>query len=307
MNRYIDFALRRPILVLCILAILTVILSPGMMKLQFDNSIDVFMPRNDGEYLFYNTVKEVYGDNGRFIIISVSDKNLWSPETLGKMDELIRDLEEYKDYDEKKESLRLLRLDSCIAGGSLTYDAFISSFHDDPSFQRLLRRKTETIFGNVEELSRWKLKKLKKEISRSNDFKRQELVDDIIAPLTAQDITGKDDVLEIFDLVDVNEEGERILPDSAAEISQFKERLERNPAFEMGLYSRDKKTGEITDFGIIIKLKNMEDQDPIARELYGIIRSHGSLDMVSSGIPIVNIWAIDYMHNDLYVLVPIIM
>jgi predicted RND superfamily exporter protein len=307
MNRYIDFALRRPILVLCILAILTVILSPGMMKLQFDNSIDVFMPRDDGEYLFYNTVKEVYGDNGRFIIISVSDKNLWSPETLGKMDELIRDFEEYKNYDEKKESLRLLRLDSCIAGGSLTYDAFISSFHDDPSFQRLLRRKAETIFGNVEELSRRKLKKLKKEISRSNDFKRQELVDDIIAPLTAQDITGKDDVLEIFDLVDVNEEGERILPDSAAEISQFKERLERNPAFEMGLYSRDKKTGEITDFGIIIKLKNMEDQDPIARELYGIIRSHGSLDMVSSGIPIVNIWAIDYMHNDLYVLVPIIM
>jgi predicted RND superfamily exporter protein len=307
MNRYIDFALKRPILVLCILAIVTLILSPGMMKLEFDNSIDVFMPRNDEEYLYYNKVKEVYGDNGRFIIISVSDKNLWSPGTLRKMDELIRDLEEYKEYDEKKESLRLLKLDSLIAGGSLPYDAFILSFHDDPSFQRLLRRKTEVIFGNVEKLSRWKLKKLKKEISRSNDFKKQELIDEIIAPLTAQDITGKDDVLVIFDLVDVGDDGERILPTTAAEMTAFRKKLERNPAFEMGLYSRDKKTGEITDFGIIIKLENMEDQDPIARELFGIINSHGSLDMVTSGIPIVNIWAIDYMHNDLYVLVPIIM
>jgi predicted RND superfamily exporter protein len=265
------------------------------------------MPRNDEEYLYYNKVKEVYGDNGRFIIISVSDKNLWSPGTLGKMDALIRDLEEYKEYDEKKESLRLLNLDSLIAGGSLPYDAFLSSFHDDPSFQRLLRRKTEVIFGNVQKLSRWKLKKLKKEILRSNDFKKQELVDDIISPLTAKDITGEDDVLEIFDLVDVSDDGKRILPTTAEEIAAFRKRLERNPAFEMGLYSRDKKTGEITDFGIIIKLVNIEDQDPIARELFEIIKSHHDLDMVTTGIPIVNIWAIDYMHNDLYVLVPIIM
>jgi predicted RND superfamily exporter protein len=307
MNRYIDFALRRPILILCILAILTVILTPGMMKLEFDNSIDVFMPRNDEEYLYYNKVKEIYGDNGRFIIISLSDENLWSPETLGKMNDLIEDLEDYKDYDEKKEAERLLRFDSLAEKDGIAYETLLSSFQDDQVFQRLLDRKTEKTIGAAGWLSGRSLRKLRKEILRSNDFKNQELVDDIISPLTAKDITGEDDVLEIFDLVDVSDDGKRILPTTAEEMAAFRKRLERNPAFEMGLYTRDRATGDITDFGIIIKLVNIEDQDPIARELFETIKSHHDLTMVTSGIPIVNIWAIDYMHNDLYVLVPIIM
>jgi predicted RND superfamily exporter protein len=307
MNRYIDFALRRPILILCILAILTVILSPGMMKLEFDNSIDVFMPRNDEEYLYYNKVKEIYGDNGRFIIMALSDENLWSPETLGKMDDLIQDLEDYKEYDGKKEAERLLKLDSIAERDGIAYESLLSSFQDDPVFQRLLGRKTEKIIGTAGWLSRRNLRTLRKEILRSNDFKKQELVDDIISPLTAKDITGKDDVLEIFDLVDVSDDGKRILPSTTEEMDTFRQRLERNPAFEMGLYTRDRETGDITDFGIIIKIVNIEDQDPIARELFETIKSHHDLTMVTTGIPIVNIWAIDYMHNDLYVLVPIIM
>jgi predicted RND superfamily exporter protein len=307
MNRYIDFALRKPILILCILVLITVILSPGIAKLEFDNSIEAFMPRNDTEYLYYNKMKEIYGDNGRFIIMAVSEKNLWSPETLRKLNDLIEDLEEYKDYGNEREKSRLERIDSLVANANLHYDNLISSFDNDPSFQRLLKRKIEKIFGEIEVFNARKLKKLKKEILRSEEFKKQELIDEIIAPLTAQDITGKNDVLEIFDLIEKDEDGNRILPKSPEEISEFRKRLERNPAFEMGLYTRDKKTGEITDYGVIVKLANIEDQDPIARELFEIINSHNALYKVISGIPIVNIWAVNYMHQDLFMLVPIIM
>jgi len=59
MNKYIHFVLRRPVPVLIMLVILTAVLVPGITKLEFDNSVESFMPKNDHEYIYYNELKEI--------------------------------------------------------------------------------------------------------------------------------------------------------------------------------------------------------------------------------------------------------
>ena len=221
MNRYIHFVLQRPVPILILLVILTAILVPGITKLEFDNSVESFMPKNDHEYIYYNEMKEIYGDNGRFAIMAVSSDNLWSGETLQKLDLLIIDLEEYKDFNEERETSRLKRFDSVAARGEIPYGDLMAAFDDDPPFQRLLGRKTgrSDKTGLIGERG---LKKLRGQILRSMDFKRKEIVDTVVSPLTMEDIKGENDTLETYDLVETDDSGRRILPRSPEEIDTFK-------------------------------------------------------------------------------------
>ena len=282
------------------LLLITMALAPGMKRLVFDNSIDSLMPKNDHEYIYYNEVKKIYGDNSRFVIMAVSDHDLWSQETFRKFDDLISDIEEYEDFDEKREELRLKRFDKLASKGETRCGDLIQSFNDDPNFQRLLKRKIEKISAKIETLDGGDLKKLRKHIIYANDLKKQEVIDTIISPLTAQDITGKNDTLETYDLIETDNNGKRILPSSTEEIDKFREKLERNPAFEKGLYARNPQSGLITDFCTVIKFVNLKDQDPAAREVMEIIDSHHGLDLISSGVPFVNISINNYMHADLF-------
>ncbi|MBW2673232.1 MAG: hypothetical protein JRD89_07435, partial [Deltaproteobacteria bacterium] len=203
MNRYIHFVLRRPVPILILLAILTAVLVPGISKLEFDNSVESFMPKSDHEYIYYNELKEIYGDNGRFAIMAVSSDDLWSAETLQTLDLLISDLEEYKDFNEKRETLRLKKFDSIAARGEVPWGDLLAAFEDDPPFQRLLARKIR-ISDKTDLISTRELKKLRGQILRSMDFKKKEVVDTIISPLTAQDIKGENDTLETYDLIEKN-------------------------------------------------------------------------------------------------------
>ena len=47
MINYIIFALRRPYTILLALAVITLILVPGIARLEFDNSVESFMPKHD--------------------------------------------------------------------------------------------------------------------------------------------------------------------------------------------------------------------------------------------------------------------
>ncbi len=307
MNRYIDFVLRRPIAVLIFMVLITFILAPGMALLKFDNAIEAFMPKSDYEYIFYKKVKDIYGDNGRFLIMAVSDDDLWGSKTFQKIDDLIVDLEEYKNFDEGRETSRIKEFDSVISQGKIGYGKLIAHFESDPPFARYIERKSDALFGDVEELGNKDLKKLRKEILRTMDFKRDEIIDEIASPFTMQDITGENDTLEAYDLIEKDDDGIRIFPSTADEFDEFKIKLSRNPAFEMGLYARDADTGEITDFCIIVRFMNVTDQDPIAREIKELIDSHKDLDIITTGIPVINIAFHNYMHSDLFTLVPIVM
>jgi len=307
MNRYISFALKHRIFVLSTLLVITILLTPGMLRLEFDNSVESFMPKHDREYIYYTEVKEIYGDNGRFVIMTVSDDDLWSFETIQKLDELIADLEEYKEFDEEREGKRLERFHSVLSLGEISREKLIDGFTDDPSFKRLIRRKTEKLFEAKETLGRRDMKRLEKSLLRSRDFKQQEVIDSILCPLTAEDITGENDTLETYDLLEKDRSGKRILPKTEKEVAAFRQKLERNPAFERGIFARDPVSGEITDFGVIIKFINLEDQDPVVREMLEVIDSRVDLETVTTGVAVVNKWMNDYMHQDLFKNVPLVL
>jgi predicted RND superfamily exporter protein len=307
MNRYISFTIKRPVFVLLALLAITILLTPGMLRLEFDNSVESFMPKNDKEYIYYNKVKEIYGDNGRFVIMTISHKDLWNYETLKKFDDLITDLEEYKEFDEGRERKRLEQYHSILSKGEISRKKLIESFESDPSFKRSLERKAKGLFGKKENLAQRDLKKLEKSILRSQDFKKQEVIDTVLCPLTAEDITGENDTLETYDLIVKDESGKRILPKTEKQIAEFRKKLERNPAFDKGIFSRDPQSGEITDFGTIIKFINLEDQDPVVRELLELIESGRDLEIVATGVAVINKWMNDYMHQDLFKNVPLVL
>jgi len=84
-------------------------------------------------------------------------------------------------------------------------------FEGDPPFQRLLARKI-MVSNKTDLISTRELKKLRGQILRSIDFKKKEVVDTIVSPLTAQDIKGENDTLETYDLIEKDDSGRRILP-----------------------------------------------------------------------------------------------
>ncbi len=308
MNRYIRFVLKRPLPILIILVILTASLVPGIGRLAFDNSVESFIPKHDREYLYYEGMKEIYGDNGRFAIMGVSIDDLQDPELLRRFDLLVVDLEEYTDFNKEREEARLKKFDAIASRGEISSADLLAAFADDPPFRRLLARKMEKLFGAVDRISGRRFERLRTGILNTTEFKRQEIVDTIVSPLTTEDITGEDDTLATYDLVEEDEQGRRILPSSPEELDTFRQKLKRNPSFETGLYSVNKKTGEITDLCLIITFINLDDQDPPVREMTEIVDSYRSgLDIISSGVPVVNMWINIYMHADLFRNIPLVL
>lgn len=306
MDWYISFVLKRPKAVLIALVVITVILSTGIRKLSFENSIDAMMPKRDGEYLYNEKIKKIYGNLGKFVILGVSHRNLWDYGTLKKIDDLISDIEEYGEFNEKRENSRIERLDS-ISGESISYRGLIDAFADDPPFRRLLARQIKKSFGEIEVLTDDALDELRDSVRYLYDVKKLGLVDEIISPFTMKDIRGEENTLETYDLIEKDDNGRRILPRGEVEIRAFRERLLRNPAFDGGLYARDPRSKEITDFCILVRLVNVRDHDPITRAIWDIAMSQENLTVVAQGIPIVNKVTHDYMQNDLINFMPFVM
>ena len=114
MARYIDLVLKKPVWFIVMLIVITVALGSGLKKIEFDSSVDAMMPQRDSEYLDNQKVKEIYGNNGKFMIMGVAPDDLWEVGTLKQINQLINDIEEYKDFDKKKEDKRLHTFKSLI-------------------------------------------------------------------------------------------------------------------------------------------------------------------------------------------------
>jgi len=307
MNHFIGFCIKRPITVFLILAALTAILAPGMLRLEIDNSIETMMPQNDPKYIYYNHIKDIYGDNGKFIVMAVSPENLFSRESLKKFDRLITDIEAFQDFNRNREKKRIAEFISLLSKSPITSNALLKRFADDPPFQRTIARKIHKLFGEIDRLPQDRLKRLKNELVRVYELKRQELVDEVISPLTAEDIKGEADVLETYHLIETNRAGDRIIPETASEIHRFKQRLLRNPAFKKMIYTRDASTGEITDYGVLIKFKDQEThRDSVVRELMSIFERYPSLNLTYTGMPVVYVWSVDFIRVDFTTLVPLV-
>ena len=87
-----------------------------------------------------------------------------------------------------------------------------------------------------------------------------------------------------YDLVKKDQNGKRILPNTKEEFDKLKSILLANPFFDKYIYAKDKKTGEITDFGIIILTDTKCEQDELAREIFDITESNDSLKLIPTGV-----------------------
>jgi len=327
LNRYISLILKRPVLVLTVILIITVVLGTGIFKIKFDNSYDVMMPQKDSIYLYNEDTKKIYGNLDNFIISTISSyKNIWSREFFQDFDNLVTDLEEYKNYNEELENERLAKLD--IYGKNekeKTVDSLTEYFKDDPVFQRAIRReflsvknesgsysfdvsKISAAFKRVTCFSLSADKKniipdrdyvlFKNRISILSELKKTSAIDRVITPLTALDISGKNDTLQSVNLIDKDENGRRIVPSDVKSFAVFQERLRKNPAFKTALFTED-KNGNITDFALVVKFANIRNHDNITRESWKIIKSYSTINSVIQGVPVINKYLNDYMRYDL--------
>ncbi len=308
-HHYTRAIIKWPLLTLVALVIITMLLGSGLRKLEFDTSVETFLPRNDPEHEYYRTVKEVYGDVDTFVILAVSHDNLWSSEAFSQIENLLLDLEEYQEYDAERETRRLDRLGAYLNKEHINTDALFSDFADDPGFVRFVKRKLKT---NIDSrngiIPRSQLQSVYKQALRLKSLKELEIIDKIISPFTAKDIIGKDDTLQTVDLIAKDSVGRRVLPKTKEDFDQFQKKLQRNPVFDRGIYSKDSKTGEITDLAFIIHFNStstISKQDGVSREVLDIADSYKNLRIITQGQPLIYAWINDYIRKDLFNLVPL--
>jgi len=305
MNKFLNYVIRYPLPVLAIITLITILLGTGIFKLEFENSLEVMMPKRDAEYVTNEETKKVFGNTGNFLIFSLTSDKILAHEFLSDLNHFHQDIEEYITWDEEKEVNRIKRLDQILAKTIPPAD-LVNTFTDDPVFQRSIQRKLKDWERKSGPLTSAEKERLKDALTFSNNLKKKELVDLIVSPLTAEDVRGENDTLLTYSLIEKDENDNRKIPTTKEELSLFKKRLLNNPAYEKGIYARDKKTGKITDFAMILRLTSDELDYDIPDEMQAIGNSYPRLKAVIQGIPYINTTMNHYMQNDLKTFLPLV-
>ncbi len=307
MKKWFNIVLTYPKTVIAIIIVITVLLGSGVFKIQFDSSLDAVMPRHDPEYLLNEEVKKTYGNTGKFIIIDVASNDMLQPHILTLVSNLHDDLEEYRRFDEAREMHRLSLLQELSHNKNITKQMLLQTFADDPVFTRYIMQTLQQLDIEGDRLSQHDMTKIIKKFTRTIEVKRNETVDLIISPFTMKDLRGQNDTLYVRDIVEKDETGKRKVPQTAEEIAEFKKRLTNNPAFEKGIYVKDAQ-GTITDFGILLRLVDQPQYDPLVKEILDIISYYqGAADIVIQGVPVTHHEINEYMKTDLERFLPLVM
>lgn len=170
-HRYTQFVIKRPYFVLAALLIVTIILSSGLAKLKFDTSPETYLPKKDKVYKIYDQVKEIYGDVDTFVILDVSTEKLWNYDTFKEIDNLLTDLEEYKDYNETREASRLNTMQRFLTGRGVPFNELATALENDPPYIRFLKRSFDYSTGKDIVLSARQVRKLYKRTQDLKDLK----------------------------------------------------------------------------------------------------------------------------------------
>ncbi|MDA3896239.1 MAG: MMPL family transporter [Desulfobacteraceae bacterium] len=307
MNSYLNLILKRPLIPILGLILISVYLSLGILKIQLDSSIESFMPKHDAEYIEYSKIKEIYGDNDRFIQISVTHKNLWTADALNSINKFLIDIEEYKDFEKIKEDSRMEKFHAATHQLPVKFDNILVQFKNDRPFLRFLKRKAPHDLQTQENLNKKDIKTIEKLILHDLDIKESNIIDTILSPISAKDISGANDSLETYDLIECDENGHRIIPQTKSDIDAFKQRLTKNPAYEKRLYAIDSETGKISDLSVLIKFAGTLPREEIVCAIMSIIDAYPELEIYISGVPYVAKNFNSYMQKDLFRNVPLIL
>ncbi|HMA85256.1 MAG TPA: MMPL family transporter [Desulfosalsimonadaceae bacterium] len=306
-NAYLKLVLKVPALFILLLILISVTLCMGLRDLRFDHSIEAFMPKDDPEYIEYEDAKKTFGDNSRFLIMAVTHADLWSVPAFEAFNRFLTDIEAYKEFKKEAAQKQLERFNRITSQPEVSFTDITAAFQDHPLFVRLLKRKTPNRWQARQPLPSGALNRLQQSVRQDFELRQAEMIDTILSPFTSNDITGRNNVLETYHLLGKNDQGERIIPRTSEEIVRFKKRLKRNPAFKNGIYAADPKTGEITDFGVIVKFAKSENRPAMVSEILEVIKFHDHLDIVISGVPYVSRQFNTYMERDLYRTTPLVL
>lgn len=306
-NAYLKLVLRLPALFILLLLLISALLGTGLKDLRFDHSIEAFMPKDDPKYIEYEQAKKTFGDNSRFVIMAVTHKDLWSVPAFKAFNRFLMDIETYKEFNKEAAEKQIERFNRLLRRPNVSFKDITAAFTDDPAFVRLLKRKTPGKWQDKPTLPPDAINRLKQTLRQDFELRQAEIIDTILSPFTTNDITGRNDVLETYHLLGKNDQGERIIPRTPDELARFKKRLKRNPAFKNGIYAADPKTGNITDFGVIVKFAKSDNRPALVNEIIEIIEFHDRLDIIISGVPYVSRQFNTYMETDLYRTTPVVL
>ncbi len=110
MRKWIEFNINYPRLTSVIIILITIISIFELRKLYFDSSIEALMPKQEPQYILGEKAKKVFGDSKTFLLTAVEPhegKKLFSFETFSHINNLVEELEEFKDFNYSLENERL--------------------------------------------------------------------------------------------------------------------------------------------------------------------------------------------------------
>ncbi|MBN2041811.1 MAG: MMPL family transporter [Spirochaetes bacterium] len=121
MKRWIEFNINHPKIIIFFLFILTIAAGFGFNNLYFDSSTEAMMPKDDINYKMGERAKEVFVDSKTFLLTAIETpdrKDLFTYKTFYELNELVTELEEFKDFNYNLENSRL---ETIIRIGNLSY------------------------------------------------------------------------------------------------------------------------------------------------------------------------------------------
>ncbi len=113
MRRWIEFNVRHPRIVILVIIAVTALSGFGFKSLYFDGSTEALMPKEDMAYRLGERAKEVFLDSRTFMMTAIEPEGksrLFSPGVFALINNMVNEIEEFKDFNREAEERRLALL-----------------------------------------------------------------------------------------------------------------------------------------------------------------------------------------------------
>jgi len=203
-NFIIKSSVKHSIITIAIVIAITIIIIPGMLKIQLDNNIKGFLGSNFRVVMETNYIEQSFNIPKSTFFVAVESDNIYTTKAL-----------EYVNLLHSQFSAKIEDINAITIKGT-TYHKTDKNFNN-----YLLNKDIEsiTINGIIH-------KKPKAIINK--------LIRDVESIITAIDVTKEEETLDTFDFIK-EKDGKRVIPTTKEELNELKEQLEDNKYYE-GLY-----------------------------------------------------------------------
>ncbi len=138
-------------------------------------------------------------------------------------------------------------------------------------------------------------------------YKSMEAVKSFMNPISGEDIIGTETALVPVDLVEMDDAGNRLLPESRDDFEAYREKLFDNPVFENNIYSLD-ESGSVQALAMNIQFEVIRDPETVSRYIMDLLSKYntGALTFTTVGVPVFERYIQDYMKRDMRTFLPLV-